>query len=237
MIYLGSKRRLAKEIHPVMFAERKPGQTWVEPFAGGLGSADQVPGPVVAGDYHRELVLMWRKIQQGWDPETRAEYDLAHQAWKANDYSLIPAHEVGWIGFAGSYRGKFFGGYASGGHAEKQSNSIRRQIPNIGHIDLHWAGYWELPIPPESLIYCDPPYLSTTDYKGANSFDHTIFWEWCGQMADDGHTVFVSESTGPKWLHHNVEVVWEKVVKSTLNYRDQKDIGGRVERLFRVYPT
>lgn len=35
MVYMGSKRRIAKYILPIMLSYRKEGQTWVEPFVGG----------------------------------------------------------------------------------------------------------------------------------------------------------------------------------------------------------
>lgn len=35
MKYMGSKRKLVKEILPIMLKQRKPNQCWVEPFVGG----------------------------------------------------------------------------------------------------------------------------------------------------------------------------------------------------------
>lgn len=44
MKYMGSKRRVAKYILPIMLAERKPDQWWVEPFVGGGNMIDKVEG-------------------------------------------------------------------------------------------------------------------------------------------------------------------------------------------------
>lgn len=35
MKFLGSKRRIVKDILPIMLKGRRPGQWWVEPFVGG----------------------------------------------------------------------------------------------------------------------------------------------------------------------------------------------------------
>ena len=52
------------------------------------------------------------------------------------------------------------------------------------------------PLPANSLIYCDPPYKGTTRYA-TGSFDHDKFWQWCRDMSDSGHIVFVSEYNAP----------------------------------------
>ena len=44
MQYMGSKNRIAKHILPIMLAERKPDQWWVEPFVGGANMIDKVEG-------------------------------------------------------------------------------------------------------------------------------------------------------------------------------------------------
>jgi DNA adenine methylase len=44
MKYMGSKNRIAKYILPIMLAERKPDQWWVEPFVGGGNMIDKVDG-------------------------------------------------------------------------------------------------------------------------------------------------------------------------------------------------
>jgi hypothetical protein len=44
MIYLGGKTRIAKEILPLILADRKEGQYFVEPFCGGCNVTANVPG-------------------------------------------------------------------------------------------------------------------------------------------------------------------------------------------------
>ena len=42
MKYMGSKRRIAKYILPIMLEHRAPNQWWVEPFVGGGNMIDKV---------------------------------------------------------------------------------------------------------------------------------------------------------------------------------------------------
>lgn len=55
--------------------------------------------------------------------------------------------------------------------------------------------YRSLDIPDGAVIYCDPPYYGTGGY--GMDFDHTAFWEWCRQMSNKGHDVYVSEYSAP----------------------------------------
>ena len=82
-----------------------------------------------------------------------------------------------------------------------------------------------LKIPPNSLIYCDPPYQGTTNYK--NAFNHEEFWEWCRNKTKEGHTVFISEYNAPR----DFMCLWEKEIVSSLT----KNTGSKkgVEKLFR----
>lgn len=50
MRYLGSKARIAKEILPIILADRKEGQYFVEPFCGGCNVTASVPGNRIAND-------------------------------------------------------------------------------------------------------------------------------------------------------------------------------------------
>ena len=48
--------------------------------------------------------------------------------------------------------------------------------------------YDQVKIKPNSIIYCDPPYLGTAKYD--EIFDHRVFLNWC---ADQKVPVFISE--------------------------------------------
>ena len=234
MKYMGSKARHAKEILPIILADRKPGQWYVEPFVGGANVIDKVDGNRIGADANPYLMAVWQGIADGWcPPEFVSEDDYA----AARNAKLADAY-TGYIGFAFSFGGKFFGGYrrdkaGSAGCMENMKTQSRRsyeslekQAEALQGVDFRCCPYDQLDIPPESIIYCDPPYDGTTGYK-TGAFDHAAFWVWCERKVAEGHSVFVSEYSAPDgW-----ECVWEKRVNNTL----VKNTGSKqgVEKLFR----
>src|SRR5665811_413022 len=81
-------------------------------------------------------------------------------------------------------------------HQTESRNGVIKQLPKIKDVDFVHCSYQDLEIPPNSLIYCDPPYEGTTAYK--DGFNHVAFWQWCRDKANEGHIVFVSEYNAPK---------------------------------------
>ena len=88
---------------------------------------------------------------------------------------------------------------------------FRSQQNLLAGIDFYCMDYRTLSIPENSIIYCDPPYKGTTQYK--DKFDHFAFYAWCREMKRKGHTVFVSEYSMP----NDFVCVWEKEVSSNLD--------------------
>ena len=81
MKYLGSKASIAGQILPLILKNRKPGQTFVEPFAGGCNTLSEVENPRIAGDTNQYLIAMFKAIQDGWNPPkefTEEQYDRVH---------------------------------------------------------------------------------------------------------------------------------------------------------------
>lgn len=56
MKYMGSKNRIAKYILPIILAERKPEQFWVEPFVGGANMIDKVEGNRIGADLNPYVI-------------------------------------------------------------------------------------------------------------------------------------------------------------------------------------
>lgn len=230
MKYMGSKARHAKEMLPVILAERKPGQWYVEPFVGGANMIDKVDGLRIGNDTHPQLIALLDAVSKGWVPPTVIDEDAYRLANSRRSVDAI----TGFIGFGCSYSGKWFGGYARGdgnsgiprNYAAESSRNLLKQAEKLSGVQFRCGSYLDLFIPPKSIIYCDPPYAGTTKYA-TGGFDHSSFWDWCEAKAKDGHTVFVSEYAAP----NSWECVWEKTVNNTL----VKDTGSKqgVERLFR----
>lgn len=232
MKYMGSKARHAKEILPIILEGRSAGQVYVEPFVGGANTIDKVPGARIASDFNPYVAALWEATSRGWLPPKFVSEEDYEAAKSSTDMPY-----KGYVGFALSFGGKFFGGYrrdvaGTKGCIENMRTQSRRayesfekQASHLIGVDVFNLDYRKLHIPENSIIYCDPPYAGTTKYA-TGAFNHEQFWEWCIEMHTMGHNVFVSEYYAPEgW-----KCVWEKTVNNTLT----KDTGSKqgVERLF-----
>jgi len=238
MKYMGSKARFSKEILPIILKDRTHNQWYIEPFAGGMNAICEVQGNRIANDIHYYLIQMWSELVGGWIPKkiTKEEYSEV-RTYK----SKYPAYFVGWVGFNCSYSGKWFGGFAGetntkiGTVRDYQTEAINntvKQVEKMKGVVFQNKPYYELELPPNSIVYCDPPYEGTTKY--ANDFDHNLFWNWVRNISKQGHTVFVSEYNAPA----DFECVWQKETNSQLSANGK--IGGNkvsVEKLFKFSPT
>lgn len=231
---MGSKNRIAKHILPIMLKDRKDGQYWVDPFVGGANIIDKVTGNRIGADFNSYLISMWNNLISGWNP-TEIDLDLYKEI--KNNKSNFQDRVVGWAGVACSYSGKWFGGFA-GRVKTKQGirdyqaeafNNLNKQLPKLFDVKFVNSSYSDLNIPPNSIIYCDPPYEGTTGYK--DKFNHAEFWQWCRDKAREGHAVFVSEYNAPD----DFECIWQQEVKSSLS-ANGKSGGSKksVEKLFTI---
>ena len=233
MKYMGSKVRFTNELLPLILKDRTPTQWYVEPFAGGMNVICEVSGNRIANDVNYYLIQMWNKLVDGWIPEkiSREEYNRVRS--NKNNY---PAYYVGWVGFNCSYSGKWFGGFA--GETQTKIGTIRdyqieainnviKQTKKMHGVIFNNKHYYELELPPGSIIYCDPPYYGVTKYS--NDFDHYIFWDWVRSISIQGHSVFISEYNAPA----DFKCIFEKNVNSSLS-ANGKSGGSKmsIEKLF-----
>lgn len=229
MIYMGSKRRIAEQILTIILEGRKDGQYYVEPFCGGCNTIDKVPGNRIANDSNQYLIAMWEALSRGWDPPKiieREHYLDVRTCYKQNS-DEYPMHYTGWVGFMGSFNGMFFRAYS--GHSVTKSTgrvqdyvggavrNILAQVPLIKGVQFTNCSYADMSIPPNSVIYCDPPYEGVSKY--AYSIDHEKFWAWCRERVAEGHNVFISEYNAPD----DFVCVWRHEILSALK-------PGRAER-------
>lgn len=223
MRYMGSKRRIAEQILALVLEGRKNGQYYVEPFCGGCNTIDKVPGNRIANDSNPYLIAMWETLSWGWDPPRtieREHYCEVRACYKQNS-DEYPMHYIGWVGFVGSFNGKFFGGYA--GHSAmtrtgrvrdyigEASRNILAQAPLLDGVQFTNHSYADMSIPANSIIYCDPPYAGATKYE--YQIDREKFWAWCRERVAEGHDVFISEYSAPD----DFVCVWEQEILSFLN--------------------
>lgn len=223
---MGGKTRIAKEILPLILADRKEGQYFVEPFCGGCNVTDKVLGNRIANDSNEYLIAMFEGLVSGEKYPEKISPELYNDVKRcfrsgSNKYSL---DFIGWVGFMASYRGTFFGGYSgtysctymrsNGEYKDRVSEAVRnvtRQVPKLQGVEFCSGDYRNLRIPEESIIYCDPPYMGTTGY--ASGLNHDEFWQWCRERVYDGHKVYISEYQAPD----DFICIWEKGIINRLN--------------------
>lgn len=109
MKYMGSKRRIAKYILPIILKDRYVGQYYVEPFCGGCNSLDKVDGPRIGSDINKYLIALLKYMQ---NDEFNLP-DISEDQYKdiKNNKDHYPDWLVGYVGFNLSFGAKFFGGY------------------------------------------------------------------------------------------------------------------------------
>jgi len=217
---MGSKRRIAAQILPIILRDRRPGQYYVEPFCGGLGTMDKVSGPRMAGDLNRYLIAMWEGLQRDLPRPHRIpkeDYDRARSDYRRGTNLHYSDFEIGWIGWMASFNGRFFDGGYSGGYGGRdyiaeQMRNTEAQTGCIEGIEFFAADYASLPIPDRSVIYCDIPYFGAKQYDVSRRFDHARFWEWARAMKECGHSVFVSEYAAPE----GTRCVWSREITNAM---------------------
>jgi DNA adenine methylase len=232
MRYMGSKRRIADAILPIILKGRKAKQYFVEPFCGGCNITVRVEGKRIANDIHPELIEMYKALQGGWKPPkkiTESEYNFIRKSPYVD-----PALRA-YAGFTHSFGGVYFGTYrrnpteqASGNLLKENYSNVEAvgkqaydmvvsMVPKLKGVTFVCGNYYELVIPPNSIVYCDPPYQGTSEYK-ANRFPSANFFNWLRTLKEAGHTVFVSEYKAPE----DFKCVWQQEVYNGLNSMSEK---------------
>lgn len=226
MKYMGSKRRISKEILEIMLKNRTENQYYVEPFMGGCNVICEVKGNRIGNDYNEYISAMWNEmVYNNWQPPTLVtEEEYVHIK---NNKNLYPKHLVGFVGVALTFGSTWFGTYARNkrgtNYALEGRKNLLKQIENLKGVEFNSLSYSEINMPKNSIIYCDPPYKNTTGYK--DKFSHDDFYKWCKEMKEQGHTIFISEYEMPK----EFKEVWSKELPTNLNARYKNK---PIEKLF-----
>lgn len=109
-----------------------------------------------------------------------------------------------------------------------------KQLPKIINVQFMCGDYLnnEYSNIKESVIYCDPPYNGTINYK-IGLFNHEIFWDWCRKMSIN-NKIFISEYHAP----YDFECIWSKehLVNFDCNRDNDKNKKIRIEKLFTYKP-
>lgn len=96
-------------------------------------------------------------------------------------------------------------------------------LENLDRLTVFRRDYRDLHIPDGAVVYCDPPYASTTGYAG--NFDHRAFYAWCRAVGRN-HPLFVSEYWMPSDFRCIAEYEVHALRGSTTNAQT------RIEKIF-----
>lgn len=212
MKYMGSKNRIAKFILPIILEHRKPGQCYVETMVGGANLIDKVDGWRIGADFNKYLIALLSHCAKGLSYMLPDAISEEGYNYIKDNKSSFDNHIVAHCGFNATFGAKWFGGYArprkTSGYDRDVicgKNSLVKQGPLIKGVTFIHSSYADLEIPPNSIIYCDPPYAGTAEYKDGG-FDHSAFWQWVRVKHSKGHKVYISEYNAPD----DFTCVWER---------------------------
>jgi len=202
--YLGGKTRNAKWIAQEIAFRRKPNQTYIEPFCGGLSVSVAVnSGSMQLYDIHPGLINLYRGLKDG--TFAISEKRCTQEEYKA--ISLNPDHTDPYhtmVGFGLSYAGKWWGGYDTYYDNREQVgktwtmlvNSLTKKMKSLpADIVFGCSDYRDLN-PQDTIIYADPPYADATKYEFIKGFGYTEFWDVMREWSKN-NTVLVSEYAAP----------------------------------------
>ena len=210
MRYLGGKTRNAKWIAKEIVNNRTSGQTFIEPFCGGLSISFAVDkestyqnkqGKMLLCDIHPGLINLYKGLQDNTFiiPDkicTQEDYQTLSKNFNAHSpYDTM-------IGFGLSYAGKWWGGYDNYydkrgqlGHTWNMLVNSLSKVKKLSSAEFKCIPYQELD-PVDCIIYADPPYNNTTEYKFINKFDTEEFWNIMRKWSKH-NKVFISEYSAP----------------------------------------
>lgn len=190
MRYMGGKAKIARRLVDAILADTDTRAIWFEPFVGGANITIHAAPHFttsICTDTHPDLILMWQHVTAGGmlpPTVTRERYrELRHAE---------PSWERGYIGFGASFGGKWFGGYAvsnrDGEEWRRSERVINRQAAILAKAGTQFrhAPFGDITPPPGAVVYCDPPYRSTTGYT-TGAFDHDAFYKTLQEWAPDRH--------------------------------------------------
>ena len=249
MKYLGGKQRLGKHIAIVLkdLWEQTNGLThYIEPFCGSLGvlkNMTDLSVPVVANDYHQDLIQMWCEVRDKTlvypDHVSEEEYNKAKQI-------PSPSALKSFIGFGLSFGGRYFGAFAPkyvNGKKEdfckEMKTSLTRISPQIQKVTFTNQMYQDMN-PVHSFIYCDPPYRQVKfpiryrrEVKHYDKFDSDLFWETMRKWSEHNFVV-ISELSAPDdfieiW---NLNRYRSACQSTKTRFKDPTITTHRVEKLF-----
>lgn len=231
---MGSKKMIAKEILSIMIKDDIGDRYFIDCFTGGGNLIQHVKCKnKIASDINKYVIAFLDKIKSdtSWLPKNNTEFTKEDYIKVKNNKDNYPDWLVAIAGYSYSFGGKWFGGYAKNNtnteYIQIAYRHTLKQASLIKDVTFVVSSYDDLIIPPNSIIYCDPPYKNTTKYnQNDKEFDYDKFYDWCRTQKLNGHEIYVSEYEMPS----DFKCVWQKEIKKCLNAK--LNIKVATEKLF-----
>ena len=221
MKYLGGKHQNGKYIANILNHLSPPENVdgYLEPFCGSLGVFKHMTNykKSIASDIQPDLIKLWNDVKN--NKFTPPKYKITDKVWENAKKLKSPNSMKAFIGFGCSFGGVFFIGNAQKYDRQNKRdfrqetiNSINKIKPLIQKKNILFKNKsYDKYNPKSMLIYCDPPYIGTTKYKGIETFNHDKFWKKMREWSKD-NIVVISEENAPK----DFICIWEKKKRRTL---------------------
>ena len=231
MRYQGGKTRIAKDISRVIIEYSSGGQdTLVSLFCGACSVETKFTERfknVICNDSHEYLIALWQGVQRGYElPDTVSEEEWRYRKNHKDEDKVL----TGFIGFACSFGGRFFEGYARSHKAKRNfalggKKSIVKDIEYLKKLQFSCLDYRDVKLPDGCIVYADPPYNGTKQY-GNKVFNSAEFWNYADEVSKT-HMMFISELNAPD----DYIPIWSKSVTRTLD-RNKDNQFKAIEKLF-----
>lgn len=231
MRYFGGKQRIAKPLAQFLNSQLKEGQAFYDLFCGSCNVVSKIDSnrKRFANDLHKELIAMWKYLQEGGELPgvvTLEEYQDVMKNRKTDKY---PDWYKGFVGFGCSFGGRYFEGFArdaagddTSNYAAKSKRSTEKKFQTMKDVIFSSGNYSDVNLAPESMLYCDIPYSTSTKKYAVGSFDHHAFYNWAETKAKEGHTVLVSEYKDN--LPEGWKIVWELDSKKSMRNKQGEQV-------------
>lgn len=231
MTFMGSKRRYAKYIVPIIdrYIKENGITEFYDIFCGGANLADKIHCEnVYCNDLSPTLIALHQAVQsksvnipengsrEWWDEayteykRLKANFDIDMAVWEKE--SVLPLWKIGAIEWYSSFsNGGFPRGYAKTSKERNPYNEAYRnhktQATDSKYKKIHFmqGNYLNLEIPENALIYADSPYKGTKPYAINPKFNHEEYYNWLREKSKT-NPIFISEQTMPK----DFPVIWTK---------------------------
>ena len=182
---------------------------------------------IILNDNHKYLIELLKAVQKGYVPPTIVTEE---------QYKYVKEHKdedpalTGFVGIACSFGGKWFAGYARNycgrNYAREGKDSLLRDMRTLMNAELLCEDYQNVLLPDGCVVYADPPYKDTTNYRNIK-FDSDMFWQYARNVSLSGHLMYISEQTAPI----DFIPIWQKTITRTLDYNKSNQFKA-TEKLF-----